>query len=148
MKKFIICLIAIFSLSLQSLKSNDNLNYENLWSELKSLGVKYPDIAFAQAILESGHFKSKVCRTNNNLFGMKLPGQRETVAIGKNLGYAKYSNWSKSVLDYKMWQDYVIKKYKISNRTQYVNMIDKRYAATPNYSTKLKRIIRSFDHII
>ena len=148
MKKIIICLIAIFSLSLQSLKSNDNLNYENLWSELKSLNVKYPDIAFAQAILESGHFKSRVCRVNNNLFGMKLPGQRETVANGKNLGYAKYSDWNKSVLDYKMWQDYVIKKYKISNRTQYVNMINKSYAATPNYSTKLKRIIRSFDHII
>jgi hypothetical protein len=78
---------------------------QNLQSEIQKQGIVYPDVALAQATLESGHFSSPIFKENNNLFGMKLPQIRKTTAIGKNRGHAKYNNWQDSVMDYKLWQD-------------------------------------------
>ena len=36
---------------------------------LKDCNMKYPHIVLAQAKVESGHFKSRIFRQNNNLFG-------------------------------------------------------------------------------
>jgi hypothetical protein len=77
---------------------------ENLKAEINKLGIVYPDIVLAQAKWESTHFTSKIFEENNNLFGMKLAYQRDTTAIGKNRGHAKYKNWQDSVKDYKLWQ--------------------------------------------
>ena len=78
---------------------------QNLQQEIVKQGIKYPDIAMAQAKIESGHFTSPIFQENNNLFGMKLPSVRQTTAIGKNRGHAKYKTWQDSVKDYKLWQD-------------------------------------------
>ena len=77
---------------------------ENLKAEINKLGIVYPDIALAQAKWESTHFTSKIFLEGNNLFGMKLAYQRDTTAIGKHRGHAKYNNWQDSVKDYKLWQ--------------------------------------------
>ena len=77
---------------------------ENLKAEINKLGIVYPDIALAQAKWESTHFTSDIFKENNNLFGMKLAYQRDTTAIGKHRGHAKYNNWQDSVKDYKLWQ--------------------------------------------
>ena len=77
---------------------------ENLKSEINKLGIVYPDIVLAQAKWESTHFTSDIFLDNNNLFGMKLALQRDTTAVGKNRGHAKYNNWQDSVKDYKLWQ--------------------------------------------
>ena len=78
---------------------------DKLKSEIVNQGIKYPDIALAQAKIESNHFRSDIFKENNNLFGMKLPSQRKTTAIGKNRGHARYRSWVDSVKDYKLWQD-------------------------------------------
>jgi len=78
---------------------------DNLKLELTKQGVKHPDIALAQAKIESDHFRSPIFKENNNLFGMKLPSSRRTTAIGANRGHAKYKDWVDSVKDYKLWQD-------------------------------------------
>jgi len=78
---------------------------QNLQSEIQKQGIVYPDVALAQAKLESGNFNSPIFKENNNLFGMKLAQVRKTTATGKNRGHAKYNSWQDSVMDYKLWQD-------------------------------------------
>ena len=65
------------------------LSKENLWVEIKECNIKFPEIVFAQALLESGELKSTVTKLNNNLFGMKYPYKRNTTAVGVRKGYAK-----------------------------------------------------------
>lgn len=152
----LICLFAILSLSLGFKPMSDKvetktesqlLNYESLWQELKQSNVKWPEVVFAQAVLESGHFKSIVCRKNNNLFGMRFPVKRETIAKGKNMGYATYTSWQHSVQDYKLWQDYLLSRKDIPNRVSYFILLDRIYSETPGYSNKLKQIINNFSYL-
>lgn len=59
---------------------------------LNILDIKYPDIVYAQAILETGHFTSKVCKEYNNLFGLY---------DSKNNCYYKFNHWIDSCIAYK-----------------------------------------------
>jgi uncharacterized FlgJ-related protein len=151
MKKIITVCLLVLPLLFTSFAANNPQNtppnYELLWSELIANGIKYPEVVFAQAVLESGHFKSTVFKSNNNLFGMKYPKVRETLATGSNRGYATFYSWKDSVKDYKMWQDRFIQKRSISNRNEYLIYLDKIYCQTTGYSTLLKRIIKKFDYL-
>lgn len=118
-------------------------NYENVYNSILECGIEFPDIVFAQSVLESGHYKSEVFQANNNMFGMKMPKVRETVAIGKNLGYAIYIDWKASVMDYMLWQKNVMKS-KTFSRTQYYAYLDKKYAHK-GYSAKVKQILKRFN---
>ena len=116
----------------------------NLLAELKKQGVNFPDVALAQAKLETGHFESAVFKENNNLFGMKHPSVRQTVSLGSNRGHAKYKTWQDSVKDYKLWQDF----YKVStmNKTQFINKLNKIYCSPPeckagDYANKVKSLM-------
>lgn len=60
---------------------------------------------YKHARSESGNFKSKVFRENNNAFGMRLAKRRQTTAVGKNRGYAIYDDWYDSVYDYWLWYE-------------------------------------------
>lgn len=74
--------------------------------EILKNGIKNPEVAIAQSLWESGHFKSNVCLNYNNLFGMRFPKKRSTTATGAAPnGHAIYNNWRDSVKDYKLWQD-------------------------------------------
>jgi len=149
MKKIItICLIGIFSIFLSFTTKIDKPNYELLWSELKANDVKFPEIVFAQAVLESGHFKSFIFRTNNNLFGMRYPKVRETLATGAKSGYAVFSDWQSSVKDYKLWQDRFIQKRGIDTKAEYLTELDKVYSESNGYSAKLKKIIKNFEYLL
>lgn len=143
-----ICIIGIILLSLQSHKTIIKPTYTDVWNELNIVGVKWPEIAFAQAVLESGHFKSVVYRNNNNLFGMKLARKRETVANGTKMGYATYENWQASILDYKMYQDYILEKRKIENKNQYIGYIKNTYSESSNYMVLLNKIMKNFSYIV
>lgn len=109
-------------------------NEKNLSAELTKQGVSFPDVAMAQARLETGHFKSDVFKENNNLFGMKHPSVRETVSLGPNRGHAKYATW----------QDF----YKVSamNKTQFINKLNNIYCMPPvckagDYANKVKSLM-------
>jgi uncharacterized FlgJ-related protein len=149
MKYFTIILLSYFTLSSNGLEVRSEkieINKEILVKTMKEMGIQHVDIVLAQAILESGTFTSKVFKTKNNMFGMKVPGRRETTAINKK-GYAAYSSWYDCVKDYKLYQDYITKNKPIS-RDQYVAIISKRYSETPDYMQRLKKIIEKNKHYV
>ena len=112
------------------------------------MDIEHPDIVFAQAILETGHFKSNNCKEANNLFGMMMPNVRETVAIGKNeRGFAVYETWMHSVQDYALYQSYMMRKKKMT-RSQYLSFIDRKYSESRGYAKKLKSIIQRHKDIL
>lgn len=67
-------------------------------------GIKYPDVVLLQSKLETGYYTSDIFLKGNNLFGMKYPSYRPTVASGTYKEHARYLHWSDSVIDYAIWQ--------------------------------------------
>jgi len=126
-----------------------HINYKNLYGEIVKTGIKFPEIVWAQAILESGHFKSNVFKSNNNLFGMMVPRKRSTVALPGSSLYAKYESWKSSVYDYKLYQDYIFRNSELSE-AEYYKHLDRRYCygAGANYSVKLKKIISKYSNLL
>lgn len=102
---------------------------EGLKEALKYYDVKHSDIVHAQAILETGHFKSRACIENNNLFGLY---------DSKNKRYYKFNHWSESVIAYKEMVQY---KYE-SSGNYYKFLNDINYAEDKNYINKLKKIVK------
>lgn len=75
-------------------KSGNNLpelTIPNLYKEIIRNGILYPKIVLAQAILETGWFRSSVCRNKHNLFGLTNP------RTGK---YYEFNHWTESVRAY------------------------------------------------
>lgn len=105
---------------------------DGLIEALEYYGVKHPHIVYAQAILETGHFKSDLCLNNNNLFG--LYNSRENK-------YYVFDHWTESVMAY---LNYIQYKYKPPN-DYYKFLSDIGYAEDPNYINKLKGIVNKND---
>lgn len=140
----VLFLASFILMSSFTFKSEDYLSKENLWKEIKTLDIKYPEFVFAQAILESGHFKSNLSKINNNLFGMKVPSRRETLAIGKSKsGYAIYKHWKDSVKDYLLFQNYILSKNNYDTKEKYIDFISRRYSETEGYVSKVNKVVKS-----
>ncbi len=75
-------------------------------------------LIYAQAVHETGNFKSAIYKHNKNLFGMKLPRIRQTTANGSERGHATYSSYFNSIYDYFLRQEAF--NINFSNTTQYV----------------------------
>ena len=103
---------------------NSSFTREALIEEIKCHGFKYPDLILAQAVLESGHFKSTVFKENNNLFGMRQPRKRYTLCKGSNLNHGVYDNWKVSVEDRMIYDTLYLKDM---TRTQYLRFLDNVY---------------------
>ena len=128
---------------------NDVLTKKGLYEQIIKYGIKYPDIVFAQALLESGDFTSKLFKSANNLFGMKVPNKRESARIGATKsGYSKYKDWNFSVYDYSLWQDYMLKNKGDLTKKQYYALLGKVYASDKRYVSSLKRVIGEHQHIL
>ena len=82
---------------------NPELTIPNLYKEIIRNGILYPKIVLAQAILETGWFRSSVCRNKHNLFGLTNP------RTGK---YYEFNHWTESVRAYYTKVQY---KYKGGN---------------------------------
>lgn len=67
-----------------------------LKDEIKKLEIKFPEIVYAQARLETGNFKSNYFKKQNNLFGFRMKKH-----------YMFFKDWRECVLYYSVWQ----KKY-------------------------------------
>jgi hypothetical protein len=137
--------------STSRLDSNDpnpfNINYIKLYEQIILSGVKFPEIVFAQAVLESAHFKSSLFTRASNLFGMKVPTKRESTAIGSTNGYSKYENWHESIYDYKLWQEFLFSKRGELSKTEYFAYLKKWYAADTKYVTKVQKKMKEFSFI-
>jgi flagellum-specific peptidoglycan hydrolase FlgJ len=105
---------------------------EGLIEALEYYKVKHPQIVYAQAVLETGHFKSDLCLNGNNLFGLYN---------SKKHRYYTFDHWTESVVAY---LDYVQYRYKPPN-DYYKFLSDIGYAEDPNYINKLKGIVSRND---
>jgi len=105
---------------------------------IKALNVKFPHIVYAQAVVESATFTSKLCKESNNLFGMRLAKSRINTADGDQFGFAYYESWYYSLLDYAFWQSTYASNIKTED--EYLDFIAKVYAEDPNYRNKIKTL--------
>jgi len=114
------------------------LTEENLQKALVDIGVQKPEWVLRQAKLESGNFKSKLCRKHNNIFGMRKPRNRDTYSKNeKRLNYASFELWIDSVLDYHIWQ----LMRPINPDEKYGNYLKRRsYATDRQYHKKLENV--------
>ena len=102
------------------------LNIENLYAALKRHGIKYPKIVLAQAILETGAFRSRVCRENNNLFGLR-----------HSKGYYAFEHWEESVIAYR---DKV--QYKHRDNENYYSFLRRiGYSTSKDYVRRVREIV-------
>lgn len=112
---------------------------EKLIKNIKDLNFKFPHIVLAQAIQETGDFKSNVFLENNNLFGMKQAKVRITLAKGTNRGHAYYHNWQESLHDYAIYYSTYLSK--IRTEEEYFNYLEQNYAEDTEYINRLQKII-------
>jgi uncharacterized FlgJ-related protein len=123
-------------------KIDSTFSQDALVDYVYSLNVRFPHIILAQAHLESGKFTSGVFRSNNNLFGMRQARLRPTTNKGSKRGYAVYSHWRDSVMDYILY--YAVYMHKYKTEEAYYNYLDRTYAENPNYSKLLRKIAESY----
>lgn len=107
-----------------------SLNDNNLMAELKLNKIQHPEIVLAQARLETGGYTSKVCRTCNNLFGLR-----------KGDSYRSFSHWTESVKEYKRL---IQSRYKGGNYYAFLERIG--YADCYNYTDKVRQIVNNIYH--
>jgi uncharacterized FlgJ-related protein len=122
---------------------NSSFQPNQLYDYLKELNVKFPEIVFAQAVLETGNFTSKLYRENHNCFGMKLSSRRPTTTHEQDNGHALYENWRASVLDYAFYQTAYLNDLK--TKDEYMAFIESNYSETPGYTDRLKDIVNNID---
>lgn len=103
---------------------------EGLEEALSYYSLKHKDIVYAQAVLETGHFKSEVCLNYNNLFGLY---------DSKSKDYYKFNHWTESIVAYKEW---VQTKYQPPNN-YYTFLEEINYAEDKNYTKLLKEIVKN-----
>ncbi|MBD5195062.1 MAG: glucosaminidase domain-containing protein [Bacteroidales bacterium] len=109
-------------------KDLPELTIPNLLREIKNNGIKYPKIVLAQAILETGWFKSSVCRNKNNLFGLTNPRTKT---------YYEFDHWTESVAAYYSKVQY---KYKGGNYLLWLRDIG--YAEDKGYIQAVIRVLK------
>lgn len=138
--------------------NSDFLNYviPGAQKAYEQYGI-FPSVMIAQAINESGWGKSKLAKTDNNLFGIKQPGahdpsldvQKGSWATDDGGNYAKYSSWDDSMKDH----GYFLKNnsrysdagvFDASNPEEQISAIKKAgYASDPKYVSTTMSIINS-----
>ncbi len=105
------------------IKGDVELNDSSLLAYMNEIDIYFPEIVLKQIHWESGHFKSKICKENHNLLGIKYIKQKE--AIGINRGHAVYPSYKACLRDYKRLQKY------------YLGNLGKRYAEDSTYIQKI-----------
>ena len=101
------------------------LNAKNVLKELKNQGIPHAEIVLAQSKLETGSYTSKICKTHNNIFGLR-----------KGNSYRKYNSYVACISDYKKL---ISSKYKGGNYYDFLEKLG--YAEDPSYTKKLKNLV-------
>lgn len=115
-------------LSAKTCDALPELTIPNLLAEIKKNGIKYPKIVLAQAILETGWFKSSVCRNKHNLFGLTNPRTKT---------YYEFNHWTESV---KAYYDKVQRRYVGGNYLLWLDKIG--YAEEKTYIRAIIRVLK------
>lgn len=104
------------------------LTIPNLYQEIIRNGIQYPRIVLAQAILETGWFRSPLCRNRHNLFGLTNP------KTGK---YYEFNHWTESVRAY-----YTKVQYKYKGGNYLLWLRDIGYAEDPRYVREVAQVLK------
>lgn len=107
------------------------LTIPNLLAEIRKNGIRHEKIVLAQAILETGWFRSSVCRNKNNLFGLTNPRTGQ---------YYEFHHWTESVKAY-----YTKVQYRFKGEENYLLWLDRiGYAEDPRYISSLIKILKQY----
>lgn len=104
------------------------LTIPNLYAEIIRNGIQHPKIVLAQAILETGWFRSPICLDKHNLFGLTNP------RTGK---YYEFEHWTESVRAY-----YTKVQYKYKGGNYLLWLRDIGYAEDPEYIRSVIRVLK------
>lgn len=106
------------------------LTIPNLYQEIIRNGIQHPRIVLAQAILETGWFRSPLCRNRHNLFGLTNP------KTGK---YYEFNHWTESVSAY-----YTKVQYKYKGGNYLLWLRDIGYAEDPRYVREIIKVLKKY----
>lgn len=119
-----------------SIASLPELTIPNLLAEIKRNGIRHPKIVLAQAILETGWFRSSVCRNKHNLFGLTNPRTKT---------YYEFNHWTESVRAYytKVQYRWTRKHGDTKADTDYLRWLrDIGYAEDPGYIRAIIKVLK------
>ena len=102
------------------------LTLANLIDVIEEIGLSNQLFVLAQAVLETGHFTSPICKNYHNLFGLY---------DSKHKDYYRFARWEDSVIGYQKFIQY---RYKGGNYLQFLKRIG--YAEDPRYTTTVAKI--------
>lgn len=124
MKKAILTtILTLFALSALA------LNDSTLFEMLKKEKIKHPKIVLAQAKLETGNYKSSLCKNKHNLFGIK-----------SRRGYRTFNTYIECI---RYYRDHIQSKY--DGHSDYYTFLKRiKYASDPKYIYKLKKL--AYEH--
>jgi hypothetical protein len=94
--------------------------------ELTQLGCMLPNVALAQFKVETGHFRSAICRENKNIAGIRNSASK--LSKGLNRGHNVYSTYRDCLRDY----------VRIQNK--YLKNIEGKYAEAEDYTEQLTKV--------
>ena len=121
-----------------STEATDTLNLrDRVLTKFFELRIEHPYIVYAQAIVESNNFTSSIFLENNNMFGMKMPQNRLTTAIGIRKGHAIYSTWEDCIIDYALYQSRYLQGL---TEDEYFNKLKRSYAEDTLYISKIRQM--------
>ena len=121
------------------LESKTKLSYESIDFWMTYYGITNKSIVLAQIKLETNNLQSDLCKYQNNLFGLKMPHQRETTAIAERNGDATYSSFISCLEDYSVFQQ----TYYNPGDDYYEFLKKVGYAEDSAYISKLRNIVKS-----
>jgi len=122
---------------------SSKLDRELLVSYILEKNIHHPEIAYA-IVRQESNMCSNLFKTNNNLFGMRHPRVRPTKSLGSKKGFAHFEKWQHSVLDYKLYLEFV-GGHKMT-RAQYLLHIDRSYAHA-GYSEYLGKYFKEYQEL-
>lgn len=129
-------------IKIEQVTIKDTLSFkDSLLNKIFEMRLEHPYIVYSQAIIESGNFSSVIFRENNNLFGMKMPERRVTIAIGISRGHAVYSSWRDCLIDYALYQSAYMRGL---SEDEYFARLNRSYAEDVDYENKLRAIKNNF----
>lgn len=117
--------VVVHDTIVKSIAAIPPLNETNVLKELKKQKIPHAKIVLAQSKLETGGYKSKLCKTHNNIFGLK-----------KGNSYRRYNNYIACIADYKKR---ISSKYKGGDYYKFLTELG--YAEDPEYTQKLKDMV-------
>lgn len=115
-------------LEVSIVSSLPELTISNLIREIKRNNLLFPDVVLAQAVLETGWFKSSVCRNKHNLFGLTNPRTKT---------YYEFNHWTESVRAYYTKVQY---RYKGGDYLKWLDKIG--YAEAGDYIKAVARVMK------